>query len=221
MDLYWFFKTMAVKPFLGVRYRVKVTGKQHLPKVKSSIVAANHLAKVDSFIIAARIKNKLIFGAKKEYFAGKSLSGRLMKWFMKSVDQMPVDRAGRGLLQFIKDSIGVLKRKRRRAWIGIHIEGTRSPDGRFYKPRLGVAKVALATHVPIVPTALIGTNSGRTRWWRRIPVSLVIGKPIHFEEYKDLKPAELADLIGRRIQELSGQEYADEHAPIVFRDTLK
>lgn len=219
MDLYGFFKTFVVKPFLRLRYRVRVVGKEHLPRVKSSIVAANHIAKADSLILAGWFRNKLIFGAKKEYFAGKKLFGKVTKWFLTAVDQMPVDRTGRGLLQFIKDAIDVVRH--RRAWMGIHVEGTRSPDGRLYRPRIGVAKIALATHVPIVPTAVIGTNVVRRRWWQRVPVSVVIGKPIHYEEYRGMTPAALADLIGRRIQELSGQEYANEHAPIVIRDTLR
>jgi 1-acyl-sn-glycerol-3-phosphate acyltransferase len=219
MDLYRFFKTFVIKPFLRVRYRVKVVGKRQLPKVNSAIIAANHLAKADSLIIAAFIKNKLIFGAKKEYFAGKTVVGKVTKWFMHAVDQIPVDRSGRGVVLFFKDATKFIRN--RQGWFGIHFEGTRSPDGRLYKARIGVAKIALATHVPVIPTAIIGTDSERKRWWHRIPVTVIHGAPIHYDEYKDMTPAALADLIGRRVHELGGQEYVDEHAPIVNRDTLQ
>lgn len=218
MDLYGFFKKFVVKPILRLTYRVEVIGKENLPRVRGTIIAANHLAKADSVIIAAWLKQKVVFGAKKEYFAGKTLAGKLLKWFLHAVDQIPVDRTGRGSLVFIKDAVGIIKE--RRASIAMHVEGTRSPDGRLYKPRIGVAKIALATHAPVTPLAVIGTDTKRTHWWR-IRVQIVIGRPIHYEEYKDLSAAELADLIGRRIHELSDQEYADEHAPIIIRDTLK
>jgi 1-acyl-sn-glycerol-3-phosphate acyltransferase len=219
MDYYWFFKTFAIKPFLRVRYHVKHIGKRHLPKVESAIIAVNHLAKIDSPMIAARVKAKVVFGAKKEYFAGKRLLDKLTKWFLTAVDQMPVDRTGRGMLQFIQDAIRVIQR--RQAWLGIHFEGTRSPDGRLYKAHIGVAKIALATHVPIIPTAVIGTNGERMRWWRRIRVTIIHGEPIYYEQYKGMTPAALAELVGKRVQQLSGQEYVDTHAPIVVRDNLK
>lgn len=219
MSLYGFYKTFVIKPYLRVRYRVRVVGKRRLPKVKSAIIAANHLAKSDSLILAVSVKKKVVFGAKKEYFAGKTLLGKLVKWFMVSADQVPVDRTGRGMLQFIKDIIEVIAH--RKAWAGIHVEGTRSPDGRFYRPRLGVAKIAQATHAPIIPTAIIGTNGVRRSWWRRVRVTVIHGDPIYYDEYKGMKPEELADLIGRRIQALSGQKYAGEYAPIVIRDSLE
>lgn len=198
---------------------MKEIGKRRLPKVRSAIIAANHLAKADSLILAALVKDKLIFGAKKEYFVGKTLLGRVTKRFMTAVDQIPVDRSGRGIVQFFRDATEFIRK--RRGWLGIHFEGTRSPDGRLYKPRIGVAKIALATHVPIIPTAIVGTNGQRKYWWQRMHVVVIYGDPIYYEEYKDMTPAELADLIGRRVQALSGQEYADEHAPITVRKSLK
>ncbi len=217
--MYGFFKTFVIKPFLRVRYRVKVIGRRRLPKVKSAIIAANHLAKSDSLILAAFLKRKLIFGAKQEYFVGKTLLGKVVKWFMVSVDQIPVDRTGRGIVHFFRAAVDYVRSHR--GWLGIHVEGTRSPDGRFYKPRIGVAKIALATRAPIIPTAIVGTNGVRKRWWRRIGVLVIHGDPIYYDEYKNMTLAELADFIGQRIQELSGQEGAEEHARIVVRDSLK
>ena len=111
--------------------------------------------------------------------------------------------------------------------IGIYPEGTRSPDGRGYRPKVGVARLALETGVPVVPIGQIGTDliqpSGSNRIRLRhdgkpIQVRTIIGKPLTFEEYTDGSDLshrvqrEIADRIGSEIRALSGQEYVDVYA---------
>jgi 1-acyl-sn-glycerol-3-phosphate acyltransferase len=106
---------------------------------------------------------------------------------------------------------------------GIYPEGTRSPDGRLYKGRTGVAKVALATGAPVVPVAVIGTdklNPVGSALWRPHRIDIRFGKPLDFSRYDGLagdRWAERAivDQIMSAIAELSGQEYVDVYASSV------
>ena len=103
---------------------------------------------------------------------------------------------------------------------GIHIEGTRSPDGRLYKGHTGAARLAFETGCPIIPAAIIGSrelqkpgqvipNKGKSK--------VIYGKPIEVEKksadqitHDDLRS--LTDRVTREIQKMSGQEYVDEYA---------
>lgn len=213
---YHVLKWFLIAPVVWLLYRVVVKGRKNLPKSGGFIVAANHLAKSDSVLIARKLGRKIAFGAKKEYFAGVGAVGRLVKMLFKAAGQIPVDRTGRGVLTFINDATEALNKNE---VIGIHVEGTRSPDGRLYKARLGIVKIALKTRVPIVPTAVLGTNVA-SQPGRRKRVKIIFGKPIRYDEYKSLSHAEISDLVTQRIQELSGQELANEVAPIQIRKDL-
>ena len=100
-------------------------------------------------------------------------------------------------------------------------------DGRGYRPKVGVARLALESRVPVVPIGQIGTDliqpSGSNRIHLRhdgepIRVRTVIGKPLTFEKYTaDVEISyrsqrEVADTIGAAIRALSGQEYVDVYA---------
>ncbi|MDB5186707.1 MAG: acyl-phosphate glycerol 3-phosphate acyltransferase [Candidatus Saccharibacteria bacterium] len=208
--LYHVFRLLLVAPIVWWIYRVTVSGKKNLPKKGGFILAANHLAKSDSAIIVSIFRRKIIFGAKKEYFVGRGIAGQFVKWFFRSSDQIPVDRTGRGAVAFINDAVSAVKQRK---IVGLHVEGTRSPDGRLYKARVGVAKIAKASHVPIVPIAIIGTDVAKPAG-RRKKVRIIIGKAIHHDEYKDLSPNQIAALVTQRIHQLSGQELVDDYAPI-------
>ena len=67
-------------------------------------------------------------------------------------------------------------------YFGIYPEGTRSPDGRLYRGKTGVARIALATGAPIVPVAMVGAHEaqrGRRFFPRRRPqITAVLGEPL-------------------------------------------
>lgn len=66
-------------------------------------------------------------------------------------------------------------------------EGTRSPDGRLYKGKTGLARLALHTGVPVIPVAMIGTNvvnpPGR-KMLRFGRVTVRFGKPMDFSRFE-------------------------------------
>lgn len=211
-------------PLLTGLYHHEVMGLENLPK-GPFIVASNHLAFCDSIFIPLALPRTVNFLAKSDYFTTPGLKGRAMAAFFRGVGQLPMDRSGG---QKSQESLDAGARVLAEGGIiGIYPEGTRSPDGRGYRPKVGVARLALESRVPVVPIGQIGTDliqpSGSNRIHLRhdgepIRVRTVIGKPLTFEKYTaDVEISyrsqrEVADTIGAAIRALSGQEYVDVYA---------
>ncbi len=107
--------------------------------------------------------------------------------------------------------------------LGIYPEGTRSPDGRLYKGKTGVARMALESGVPVVPAVMIGTdrvNPIGSRMWRPNKVHIKIGEPLDFSRYAGMAgdrfiERSMTDEIMYALMELSGQVYVDKYAASV------
>jgi 1-acyl-sn-glycerol-3-phosphate acyltransferase len=104
--------------------------------------------------------------------------------------------------------------------LGMYPEGTRSPDGRLYKGKTGLARLALETGVPVIPVAMIGTNvvnpPGR-KMWRFGRVTVRFGKPMEFSRFDGLAgnrfiERAIIDEVIYELMGLSGQEYVDIYA---------
>ena len=105
--------------------------------------------------------------------------------------------------------------------LGIYPEGTRTPDGRLYRGKTGVARLALESGAPVIPCAMIGTYElqppGRVLPRLSIRPGVRFGKPLDFSRYASLKTDRLVlravtDEIMYAVMSLSGQEYVDEDA---------
>ncbi len=205
-------------PFLHVLWRPSITGTANVPKRGGAILASNHLSIVDSFFLPLMLDRPVTFAAKSEYFTGTRLIDRATAIYLRRTKQLAVDRestrAARGMLE------AALELLRKGELFGIYPEGTRSPDGRLYRGRTGVGWLALASGLPVVPIAMIGTDHvlppGRTVP-RLGPIEVRIGKPLTFEQHADTgAPARarraITDDVMRAIRELSGQEYAPVYA---------
>ncbi len=215
--LYWIGKAI-LWPVLATVFRPWVTGLEHVPSSGPAILASNHLSVSDSFFLPVVVPRRVSFLAKSEYFTGRGVKGRLKAGFFRGVGQVPVDRAGgKAAEAAISALASVLARGE---LVGIYPEGTRSPDGRLYRGRTGVARLALRTGVPVVPVAMIGTNVVQPIG-RMIPkvarVGIVIGEPLDFSRYRGMENdrfvlRSVTDEIMYELMRLSGQEYADMYA---------
>ncbi len=209
---FWLLKYVLLGPLLRVVFRPKVVGS--VPD-GPAILAANHLSFCDSLFLPLMAPRKVVFIGKEEYFTGTGIKGRLIAAFFRGVGTIPVDRRGGSeAADALATALRVLRAGR---LFGIYPEGTRSPDGRLYRGKTGVARLALESGAPVVPCALIGTNIVQPlgyRLPRRIaPVTVVFGEPMTFESGTDLRTA--TDAIIAAIQKLSGQEYVDVYASSV------
>jgi 1-acyl-sn-glycerol-3-phosphate acyltransferase len=219
--LYWWSKYVLLGPLLRVLARPTVEGIEHVPTSGGAILAGNHLAVVDSFLLPLLVKRRITFLAKREYFTQPGLVGWIKKTFFTGVGQVPVDRSsGSGAQAALDTAIRYLRAGR---LFGIYPEGTRSPDGRLYKGKTGVARIALETGLPVIPVAMIGTNIMNpigSRVWRPHHVHIRIGEPLDFSRYAGMTgdrfiERAMTDEIMYALMELSGQTYVDVYAASV------
>ena len=132
-----------------------------------------------------------------------------------ALGQVPVDRSGgRRSEAALLTGLDLLADG---ACIGIYTEGTRSPDGKLYKGRTGIARMAIESGAAIVPVAMFNTAEIQPTG-QVVPnvrrVEMIFGEPMYFEgDTTDLKVLrQITDEIMDKIQELSGQEYVDIYA---------
>ncbi|GAA2800400.1 lysophospholipid acyltransferase family protein [Saccharopolyspora taberi] len=198
-------------------YRPTVIDADKVPATGPVILAPNHLAVADSFIVPLVLPRPVAFLAKAEYFQGTGLRGGISRWLFSSLGAIPVERGrGRAAREALDAAEKVLAGG---GAFGIHPEGTRSPDGRLYRGRTGVARLALSSGAPVVPVALEGTDRLQpigTRIPRIRPVTVRFGDPLDFSRYDGMENSlpvlrSITDEIMYAIAELSGQEYVDKY----------
>jgi 1-acyl-sn-glycerol-3-phosphate acyltransferase len=223
--MYDFFKTLLFIPLVRWFFRASITGTENLPATGGALVASNHLSAGDTFILPAMLSRKLTFPAKAELFRGdRGLGSKVVAWFLKTIKMVPLDRSGgRASLEGLAPVLEVLHEG---GLVGIYPEGTRSPDGRLYKGHSGVARMALAANVPIVPVAMFNTQTVRRLGipWVSRP-RIVIGEPLDFSAYAHRHEDHallrwVTDEVMAAIQQLSGQTYVDAYGSSVKRGTL-
>ena len=215
---YWVMKTIVLGPLLRLIFRPWVTGVDNVPTEGGAILASNHLSFSDSIFLPLLLDRKVTFLAKADYFTGRGAKGRATALFFKLADQLPVDRSG-GRASEAALSTG-LKVLRRGDLLGIYPEGTRSPDGRLYRGKTGVARMALEGGVPVIPVVMVGTDKAQPIG-RKLPritrIGVRIGKPLDFSRYEGLEGdrfvlRSITDEIMYELMQLSGQEYVDVYA---------
>ncbi len=215
---YWVLKTVVLGPILKLLFRPWVEGEENIPEDGAAIFASNHLSFSDSIFLPLVVSRRMTFLAKSDYFTGRGLKGRLTAAFFKGVGQLPVDRSGgRAGEAALRSGLKVL---RRGELLGIYPEGTRSPDGRLYRGRTGVARMALEGGVKVLPVAMIGTDKAQptgTKIPKLIRIGVKIGKPLDFSRYEGMEDdrfvlRSITDEIMYELMLLSGQEYVDMYA---------
>jgi 1-acyl-sn-glycerol-3-phosphate acyltransferase len=215
---YWVLKTVILGPILKLLFRPWVEGEDHIPDEGAAIFASNHLSFSDSIFLPLMVPRRMTFLAKSDYFTGRGLKGKATAAFFKGVGQLPVDRSGGKAGEAALNS--GLRVLRRGELLGIYPEGTRSPDGRLYRGRTGVARMALEAGVPVLPVAMIGTDKAQPTG-KKLPkimrIGIRIGRPLSFARYEGMEDdrfvlRSITDEIMYELMLLSGQEYVDEYA---------
>ncbi|WP_282784692.1 lysophospholipid acyltransferase family protein, partial [Nocardia sp. CC201C] len=215
---YWLLKFVLVGPLMHLVNRPEVEGVEHIPTKGAAILAGNHLSFTDWLFTPLMSPRRITYLAKAEYFTTPGIKGRLQKFFFSGTGQYPIDRSGADAAESALNTARKLLAEGR--LVGLYPEGTRSPDGRLYKGKTGVARLALETGVPVIPVALIGTDEvcppGPFRW-RKKKVIVKFGAPIDFSRYEGMGgnrfvERAVTDEIMYELMRMSGQEYVDVYA---------
>lgn len=219
---YWLFKNVLFGPFLRVYNRPEIEHLERIPEHGPALLASNHQAVMDSFYLPLLCPRQITFPAKSEYFTTEGIVGKVQKWFFTAVGQVPIERnADDAYEQLLANAKKVFNRG---DLFGIYPEGTRSPDGRLYKGRAGMARLALSTGEDIIPIAMIGSRDANPigSWIPRPKkVRIRVGEPIDPKAYVaslDLDPDSyeairaLTDHVMHILAELVGEPYVDVYA---------
>jgi 1-acyl-sn-glycerol-3-phosphate acyltransferase len=216
--LYWFLKWVAIGPWLRLVFRPRAHGVDHVPEVGPAILASNHLSYADWLFMPLTLQRRVTFVAKAEYFTTPGIKGWFQKKFFSGSGQVPIDRSGKDAAEgAMKSAMKVLDAGE---LFGIYPEGTRSHDGKLYRGKTGVARLALETGAPVIPCAVLGTDKvappGKKFGTFTRPV-VRFGKPLDFSRYEGMENdryilRSITDEIMYEIMRLSGQEYVDMYA---------
>ncbi|HEY4597989.1 1-acyl-sn-glycerol-3-phosphate acyltransferase [Corynebacterium sp.] len=223
---YWWLKHVFIGPWLWIYNRPFTRGLDKPPADGPVIFASNHLAVMDSFYFPLVNKRQLTFLAKKEYFTTPGVVGAIQRWFFSSVGQVPIDRADKGSQEAaLQTALRVLEKGDA---LGMYPEGTRSPDGRLYRGKTGMARIALESGVKVYPVAMINTNKVNPigSWIPRpYRCGVIVGDPIDPADFKDAgddyqQARALTDRVMEELAKLSGQEYVKDFYAAEVKNSL-
>src|SRR4051794_33178356 len=141
----------VLTPIIRLLVRVRVEGRDHVPKRGAVILACNHRSFLDSFFIPLVVRRRVTFVAKAEYFDDAKTA-----WFFKSCGQIPIRREGGSASERALTSATEVLRDGQ--VFAIYPEGTRTRDGLMHRGHTGIARLALRCKVPIVPIGMIGSD---------------------------------------------------------------
>ena len=202
-------------PLLLLAFRPKIKGLRHVPATGPCILASNHLSFSDSVFMPLVVPRKVTYLAKAEYFNSPGIKGFIQKLTFIALGQVPVDRSGgRRSEAALLTGLKILSEG---DCLGIYPEGTRSPDGRLYKGRTGIARLAMESGAPVIPVAMFNTHEIQPTG-KLLPkvkrVKMQFGEPMYFSgDSSDMNTLrDVTDEIMRKIQSMSGQEYVDMYA---------
>jgi 1-acyl-sn-glycerol-3-phosphate acyltransferase len=218
---YWLMKYVVIGPISKAIFRPWIVGRRNVPAEGGAILASNHLSFVDSIFLPLMIDRPVSFLAKSDYFTGKGIRGWATRIFMKASGQLPIDRSGgKASEASLNTGLQVLGRG---DLLGIYPEGTRSPDGKLYRGRTGIARMALEAHVPVVPVVMVDTDTMMpigTKIPRVVRIGIVIGEPLDFSRFEGMEGdryilRSVTDEIMVALQRLGEQQYDDVYASTV------
>ncbi len=224
---YFILKNLILGPLLRLIFRPWVRGMENIPASGAAILASNHLSFSDSIFLPLQSRRPVVFLAKSEYFTGKGVKGALTRWFFKATGQLPIDRSGgKASEASLNTGLSVLSQG---LVLGIYPEGTRSPDGKLYRGRTGIARMALESKVPVIPVAMIDTEKVQPigkRFPRIRRVGIIVGQPLDFSRFDGMEGDRIVlravtDEIMYELAKLSGQEYVDAYASSVKEKRAK
>ncbi len=182
--LYWAARGV-VYLVLCVKYRMRVTGREHIPRKGGAVIAANHASYLDPPVMAGAIDRRIVhFLARDTLFSNPAA-----RWFFPRVGVIPLDRT-RGDLGAMKKTIAALRGGQ---VVGLFPEGTRSVDGELQAAKGGVGFLMAKAGVPVVPMYIEGTHGVFPKGARRLGRGRIVARV-----GRAIAPEEVAAVVGGR-----------------------
>ena len=192
------FIKFLISVYCRIVYRIKVKGKENIPKEGSLIFCGNHKSYLDPVMIVCYSNRDMRFMAKDEL-----RKNPLFAFLGVIFDAILVKRDSKDITP-IKESMKTLKNG---GCLGIFPEGTRNGfeknDGEI---KGGAAHLALKTGAKVIPIGILGIAKPFT------VNTIIFGAPLDFSEYaKDKKvdkeaEEKVSNIIKERILELANME---------------
>lgn len=198
-----------VGPTLRTWLRLRIEGEHHVPAEGPVIIASTHTSHADSMALGSAL-------ARPVYFLGDL---RLTQWpvlgpWLPKLGMVPVRRGDRDTEAL--DALAALLAAGEA--VVVYPEGSRSRDGRVYRPRSGVARLAAESQATVVPAAVIGSYevwpTGTRPRLLGGRVSLRFGPAIAPPDPTPASRRRFSDELHTRLVELSGAPRADEFSPV-------
>jgi 1-acyl-sn-glycerol-3-phosphate acyltransferase len=178
-------------------YRVTVRGRRNVPRRGAAVLAPNHFSQADHFFVGVYLWRKVRFMAKSQLFGPPVLTG-----ILKIGGVFPVRRGHRDEKAF--ETARELVRQGE--LLLVYAEGGRQRSGELGTAKPGIGRIALETGVPIIPTAIHGSEGVRGFKRLRFPrVTIFYGEPLVFPVEPSPsreRQQEVADEIFVRVREL-------------------
>lgn len=160
-------------PLIGLLFRIRVEGREHLPAEGGYVICANHVCAADPIFLCYAFRGRQMrLMAKKELF-----SIPLLGWLIRSLGAFPVDRKHNDVAA-VRHGVELVKGGR---CLCIFPQGHRYPgvDPRTTKAKNGAAMIAVRGGGGVVP-AYIYCKKGKPGLFKRTTV--IIGKPLSFAD---------------------------------------
>ncbi len=167
---------LVLTPYIVFFYRARCIDSDNIPADGPAIIAPNHFSFLDHFFVAVFLRRKVQFMAKSQLFKLP------LEIIFNNGGVFPV-RRGQHDEEAFKTAHTILERG---GIVVMYAEAGRSRSGELGTPRHGLGRLALESGVPVVPTAIAGTE--RVRNWKRLQfpkVTVQFGEPLRFERVKE------------------------------------
>lgn len=199
----------VVRPTLQAWLRLKVLDEHHVPETGAVLIASTHASHADSMALGAALRRPVYFLGDERLEEWPVLGPMLPRLGMVGVQR---GRADTGALTKIRALL------QRGEAVVVYPEGSRSRDGRVYRPRSGVSRLAAELQVPVVPAAVVGSYEVWPTGHKPRP----IGGPVRIRFGERLAPPVDTPASRRRfnaqlhevLAELAGAEAATTFAPV-------
>jgi 1-acyl-sn-glycerol-3-phosphate acyltransferase len=169
-DVTWALGRPTIGTAVKLAGRLKVYGKERVPREGGLVVACNHFSWFDPGALGAACPRTIYYMAKIEAHRAPGLGTLIRAFGCFPVRRGESDRdAVRTMRQVVRDGLA----------LGLFVEGTRQRSGVPGPVQPGAAMVALQEGVPIAPVAIHGSQTWKPGNFH--PVSLAWGEPLTFD----------------------------------------